>query len=231
MSPRVRRIVLLSGAMLLLTATSASTVSPATAVAPDPVITAVGDIACQSFSQSDGEGACRSDEVAALITRIAPDRFFALGDLQYNNGTLAEFLRVYDRQFGHLNPITNPTPGNHEYGDRRGPRGTSTTSARPRTGLRATTRSTSAHGTWSPSTPTSAATIPAADPARRSTTGWPPIWPRTTPSARSPSSITPSSIGVPGRSSSTRTIRGRTAGRRTRCIWPSGDCSTAREWT
>ena len=51
-----------------------------------------------------------------MITRIAPDRFFALGDLQYNNGTLEEFLRVYDRQFGHLNPITNPTPGNHEYG-------------------------------------------------------------------------------------------------------------------
>ena len=30
-------------------------------------IAAVGDIACQSFSQSDGEGACRSDEVAALL--------------------------------------------------------------------------------------------------------------------------------------------------------------------
>ena len=80
------------------------------------MIAAVGDIACQSFSQSDGEGACRSDEVAALVTEIAPDRFFALGDLQYNNGKLEEFLRVYDQQFGHLNPITMPTPGNHEYG-------------------------------------------------------------------------------------------------------------------
>ena len=90
------------------------------AVPGRPVITAVGDIACQSYSQSDGEGACRSDEVAALITDIAPDRFLALGDLQYNNGKLEEFLRVYDQQFGHLNPITMPTPGNHEYGTEGG---------------------------------------------------------------------------------------------------------------
>ena len=90
-----------------------ATAAPAAA---DPVIAAVGDIACQSYSQSDGEGACRSDEVAALITDIDPDRFLALGDLQYNNGKLAEFLRVYDLQFGHLNPRTLPTPGNHEYG-------------------------------------------------------------------------------------------------------------------
>lgn len=82
---------------------------------PAPRIVAVGDVACQSFSQSDGEGACRSDEVAALVTSLAPDRFFALGDLQYSKGTLDEFLRVWDPQFGHLKPITNPVPGNHEY--------------------------------------------------------------------------------------------------------------------
>jgi len=85
------------------------------AAAAPPKIVAVGDIACQSFSQSDGEGACRSDEVAALITALEPDAFFALGDLQYNDGGLDEFLRVYDPQFGHLNPITYPVPGNHEY--------------------------------------------------------------------------------------------------------------------
>jgi hypothetical protein len=81
----------------------------------DPTIVAVGDIACQSFSQSDGEGACRSDEVAALIGDLAPDRFLALGDLQYNKGSFKEFMRVWDRQFGELNPITRPVPGNHEY--------------------------------------------------------------------------------------------------------------------
>jgi hypothetical protein len=84
--------------------------------AADPVIVAVGDLACQSFSQGSGEGACRSDEIADLITGIAPTRFLALGDLQYNKGTLDEFQRVWDQQFGHLGSITQPAPGNHEYG-------------------------------------------------------------------------------------------------------------------
>ena len=119
MSPRSRRRALLVTVTLLVGgATLTGSVTPAvgTPPPPDPVITAVGDIACQSFSQSDGEGACRSDEVASLITGLAPSRFLALGDLQYNSGSLDEFLRVYDLQFGHLNPITMPTPGNHEYG-------------------------------------------------------------------------------------------------------------------
>jgi hypothetical protein len=112
-----RRVKLVLFAILLvgggtLAAPAAPSIAGPTA---SPVITAVGDIACQSFSQSDGEGACRSDEVAALITDIAPDAFLALGDLQYSKGTLEEFQRVYDLQFGHLNPITMPAPGNHEY--------------------------------------------------------------------------------------------------------------------
>ncbi len=116
MSPRTHRRTRLTAAVFLVGATLAGPVVPAVAAPPDPVIAAVGDVACQSYSQSDGEGACRSDEVAALITDLVPDRFLALGDLQYNNGTLAEFLRVWDRQFGHLKPITMPSPGNHEYG-------------------------------------------------------------------------------------------------------------------
>jgi Calcineurin-like phosphoesterase len=118
MSPRVRRTALSTIAFTLLAVTTLSGSVPPVAATPTAhvEIAAVGDIACQSFSQSDGEGACRSDEVAALITDLAPDRFFALGDLQYNNGELDEFLRVYDRQFGHLKPITDPAPGNHEYG-------------------------------------------------------------------------------------------------------------------
>jgi hypothetical protein len=118
MQPRTRLAALIVGATLLVSTGAAWPLARGVAAASpgDPVIAAVGDIACQSFSQSDGEGACRSDEVAALITRLAPDRFLALGDLQYNNGKLEEFLRVYDRQFGHLGSITMPAPGNHEYG-------------------------------------------------------------------------------------------------------------------
>ena len=121
MSLRARRHLRRATAIALATAALAApggALTPAVAAPPasDPVVAAVGDIACQSLSQGDGQGACRSDEVAALITELAPDRFFALGDLQYNNGKLSEFLKVYDKQFGHLNPITMPTPGNHEYG-------------------------------------------------------------------------------------------------------------------
>jgi hypothetical protein len=81
-----------------------------------PVIVAVGDLACRVQPERDQGAICRSDLVADLITRIDPDRFLALGDLQYEKGSLEDFLRVYDLQFGHLNDITAPAPGNHEYG-------------------------------------------------------------------------------------------------------------------
>lgn len=113
MKPSVRMALLASSAIALLIAA----MQPATGdPAPDPTIVAVGDIACQSLSQGDGEGACRSDEVAALITQLDPDRFLALGDLQYNDGKLSEFERVWDVQFGHLRDVLAPVPGNHEYG-------------------------------------------------------------------------------------------------------------------
>jgi hypothetical protein len=118
MTRSVRTTVALAALSAATLASFAVTTTPAAVGSPtsDPVIVAVGDVACQSLSQGDGEGACRSDEVADLITSLDPDRFLALGDLQYNNGTLAEFQRVWDVQFGHLKPITAPAPGNHEYG-------------------------------------------------------------------------------------------------------------------
>ncbi|HEX6843981.1 MAG TPA: metallophosphoesterase [Actinomycetota bacterium] len=110
-----RPVVAAVCAALILGAVTVSVATAAPPTRPVPRIVAVGDVACQSYSQSDGEGACRSDEVAALVTSLAPDRFLALGDLQYNKGTLDEFQRVWDQQFGHLKPITDPVAGNHEY--------------------------------------------------------------------------------------------------------------------
>src|SRR5262245_37831564 len=117
MSLRRRSAMVVLAVLLIGAGSVAGPVSPGIAAPPppDPVITAVGDMVCQSFSQSDGEGACRSDEVAALVTDLDPDAFLALGDLQYNNGALDDFLNVYDKQFGPLLPITMPAPGNHEY--------------------------------------------------------------------------------------------------------------------
>jgi acid phosphatase type 7 len=110
----LRRVALVTSTAIACVALVAAA-SQAAPPAPDPTVVAVGDIACQSFSQSDGEGACRSDEVAELITSLHPDKFLALGDLQYSKGSLDEFERVYDVQFEHLNSITAPAPGNHEY--------------------------------------------------------------------------------------------------------------------
>jgi hypothetical protein len=82
----------------------------------DPVIVAVGDLACQALTQGQGEGACRSGEIADQIREIDPDKFLVLGDAQYNNGKLSEYLGVWDVQFGDLFDITAPAPGNHDYG-------------------------------------------------------------------------------------------------------------------
>jgi Calcineurin-like phosphoesterase len=87
-----------------------------TTASDDPVVVAAGDFACQTLTSGEGTATCQSGAVADLIRRIDPDRFLALGDLQYNNGKLSEFLRVWDVQFGDLKPITKPIPGNHEYG-------------------------------------------------------------------------------------------------------------------
>jgi hypothetical protein len=105
---------------LALTALVAGTTAPAPAgqavPPPDPVIVAVGDLACQTLTQGQGTATCQSGAIADLIRAIAPDRFLALGDLQYEKGALEEFLRVWDVQFGDLFDITAPAPGNHEYG-------------------------------------------------------------------------------------------------------------------
>jgi hypothetical protein len=56
--------------------------------------------------------------LAATIRKARPDRFLYLGDV-YEFGTLAEFRRNYDPLYGGLAGITEPTPGNHEWGNRR----------------------------------------------------------------------------------------------------------------
>jgi len=101
---------------IALVATTSVLAPGAAATSHDPVIVAVGDLACQALTQGQGTATCQSGAIADLIREIDPDRFLALGDLQYNNGKLSEFLRVWDVQFGDLRGIIAPAPGNHEYG-------------------------------------------------------------------------------------------------------------------
>ena len=72
------------------------------------VVWAVGDAA-------DGGPAGR--RVARRIRGARCDRLLYLGDV-YETGTAEEFSRHYDPLFGPLAPVTAPTPGNHEWGNR-----------------------------------------------------------------------------------------------------------------
>jgi hypothetical protein len=72
------------------------------------VVWAVGDAA------APGPAARR---VATAIRNARPDRFLYLGDV-YEYGTATEFRRSYDPLYGSLAGITEPTPGNHEWGNR-----------------------------------------------------------------------------------------------------------------
>ena len=82
-------------------------IGPAPPAEPE-VVWAVGDGA-------NGTPAAR--RLARSIARDKPDRFLYLGDV-YDRGTRAEFARNYETVYGALAPITAPTPGNHEWGNR-----------------------------------------------------------------------------------------------------------------
>lgn len=128
-----RRPSWIAFAVMVLSATSAATVAvsalsliavaalvfPAVSAASTSVV-AVGDIACTSDNSgyNDGAGsarACRDADTARLTRQLDPDRLLLLGDLQYSNGTLADYRAHFDEQWGRFRPIWIPSPGNHEY--------------------------------------------------------------------------------------------------------------------
>ena len=106
---------------VVVTATNAggstSAVSRATGVvmhSGDPVVVAVGDIACPAGDQSNN---CEQQKTAALAASQKPDDVLALGDTQYNHGALSEYesAGAYNDTWGVFDPIVHPVPGNHEY--------------------------------------------------------------------------------------------------------------------
>ena len=76
----------------------------------------MGDIVCQpgstSFSGQD-PSQCQHRETAALVGNA--DAVLALGDLQYEDGSLLAFRAGYDRTWGRFARFTYPTAGNHEF--------------------------------------------------------------------------------------------------------------------
>ena len=47
---------------------------------------------------------------------MAPQQVWALGDLQYNSGSLSDFTVSHQNSWGRFKAITKPVVGNHEYG-------------------------------------------------------------------------------------------------------------------
>jgi len=85
---------------------------------PTKRIVAAGDIACDpsdSNRNHQNPAYCQDDQTARLAQGAKPDAVLALGDLQYDNGTLEKFQQAYAATWGTLRGITHPAPGNHEY--------------------------------------------------------------------------------------------------------------------
>ena len=80
----------------------------------DPVVAAVGDIACSPGTPVTAQ-TCQQQAVSDSILAAAPAAFLPLGDNQYPDGTLAQYRGSYHPSYGRLKATTSPTPGNHEY--------------------------------------------------------------------------------------------------------------------
>jgi len=83
--------------------------------APDrTTLVAAGDIACVPTAVETAS-ACRHARTAQLVSALAPDAVAMLGDAQYQNGELENYLASYDPTWGAFKAITRPAVGNHEY--------------------------------------------------------------------------------------------------------------------
>ncbi len=107
----MRRFALLVVAAALVASVDSPRAPAQSSIQPEAanVVWAVGDGA---------DGSRQGKQVARMIRRDRPARFLYLGDV-YERGTAAEFRRNYSSVYGPLNRITAPTPGNHEWANRR----------------------------------------------------------------------------------------------------------------
>jgi hypothetical protein len=83
-------------------------------------IMAAGDMACDPtsphFNGGEGDnGFCQEKATSDLVVKAHPDAVLVLGDQQYEDGTLADYLQSYDPTWGRFKAITYPVPGNHDY--------------------------------------------------------------------------------------------------------------------
>lgn len=84
------------------------------ALEDEVVVVAAGDIAAPPDIPPHRTRARQAD-TADLVESLQPHAVLALGDLQYESGTLANYLASYDRSWGRFKDITHPVIGNHEF--------------------------------------------------------------------------------------------------------------------
>src|SRR3954451_2788015 len=85
----------------------------APALAADPVVVAVGDIACGANTPKGTD--CLQAKNADAALAQTPTLALVLGDNQYENGELSNFKNYYGPTWGRLKSVTRATIGNHEY--------------------------------------------------------------------------------------------------------------------
>jgi hypothetical protein len=77
-------------------------------------VAAAGDIACAP-GKPVANWQCQQQATSDLLVGQGYDGVLALGDNQYDAGTLQNYLGSYDPTWGRVRGITRPVPGNHEY--------------------------------------------------------------------------------------------------------------------
>jgi hypothetical protein len=78
------------------------------------VVAAAGDISCPQ--EPDGSSTCRDEATSGLILADPTINYvLALGDNQYDHGTLDEYLRYYEETWGRLKTKTRPITGNWDF--------------------------------------------------------------------------------------------------------------------
>jgi hypothetical protein len=90
-------------------------------VGPYPVIAAAGDIACGAADGSVQPGvACDQQSTSNLLTGAGLTAVLTLGDDQYEQGQLSDFMNYFNPTWGRFKSIMHSAPGNHEYNDPAG---------------------------------------------------------------------------------------------------------------
>ena len=83
--------------------------------AAQTVLVAAGDIACAPGVPVTAT-TCNQRQTAALVARLNPAVVLPLGDLVYPSGATVGFAKSYAPSWGAFDSISEPVPGNHEYG-------------------------------------------------------------------------------------------------------------------